>query len=286
MNDPTSDDLGDRMKLYERLGAAADQLMPMLPIVARMDGKAFHTFTRGLQRPYDERLSRLMVATTNFLVKLTNACIGYTQSDEITLILYSRNFKSQVFFSGRRDKIVSLLGAYATMYFNRHLGDYLPKKAGRPDESAPVFDARAFNVPTTTEAVNALVWREQDASRNSVSMAAQSMFSHKALHGISCNQMQEMLWQQKGINWNDYPAFFKRGTYIARRRVLRAFTTTELDKLPPKHEARTNPGLMIERQEVHEVDMPIMTTIANRESVVFEGAEPITYASAPPTVAA
>lgn len=219
--------LGDRMKMYEGMGDKP--LNPILPVMVRLDGKAFHSFTRSLERPYDERLSDLMVATTKFLVDQSNAIIGYTQSDEISLVLYSDSVESEIFMGGRDFKLKSLLASYASVYFNSKLAEFLPEKVG----TMPVFDCRVWNVPNKVEAVNALVWREQDATRNSVSMAAQSVYSHNQLMNVSCDQMKEML-HQKGINWNDYPVFFKRGTYIQRHKVVRPFSVEEMEKLDLK----------------------------------------------------
>lgn len=268
----SKDGLGDRMKGYETAAGAEQRLLSGLPVVVRLDGKAFHTFTRGLNRPYDQRLSELMTSTMGKLVDLTNARIGYTQSDEITLILQAAGLTSEIYFSGRVFKMLSVLAAECSVLFNRAMPLYLPEKA----TDRPVFDCRVFNVPTRAEAVNALIWRQQDATRNAISMAAQSEFSPKQLHGISCNQMQEMLFQKRKINFNDYPVFFKRGTFVQRRTVVRAFTTAELDKLPFKHAARDNPDLQIERHEFKVVELPQLTKIVNREDVVFDGADPLT----------
>lgn len=275
-----NDKLGDRMKSYEKMGASLDKMMPHLPVISRLDGKAFHSFTKGLERPYDKRLSDLMVATTKFLVQQTNACIGYTQSDEITLIWYANSLSSQIYFDGRRDKMNSVLAAQCSVYFNEALADHIPEKYmwnGMDDTvNLPVFDCRTWCVPTKTEACNVLVWREQDATRNSVQMAGQSKFSHKQLQGLSCNQIQEKLWQEHNINWNDYPAFFKRGTYIQRRTVKRPFSADEMQVLPAGHEAHKNPGLIVKRRYFDAVDMPIFASITNREAVVFDGEEPET----------
>lgn len=265
----SKDSLGDRMKGFE--SGREVELFKNLPIICRLDGKAFHTFTRGLERPYDKRLTDLMVETTKFLVAETNAVIGYTQSDEISLVLYSAEPKSQVYFDGRKSKILSILAATASVFFNRELPKFLPEKA----TAFPLFDCRVFNVPSKVEAVNCLIWRELDATRNSVSMAAQHYFSHKKLHGVSCNNMQEMLFTQKGVNWNDYPAFFKRGTYVQRRKSFIKFSAAELEKLPPLHEARTNPDLVVERSEVVIMDTPPLTKVVNREDFVFSGAPPL-----------
>jgi tRNA(His) guanylyltransferase len=257
-------ELSDRMKFYERMGVGDTALVHTLPTFARLDGKCFHTFTRGLNRPYDEALSSLMVSTMSYLVQETDARIGYTQSDEITLMWHSESFDSQIFFNARLQKMVSVLAAMTTLYFNKNLPQFLPHKSNQN----PLFDCRVWNVPNKEEAVNVFVWREQDAVRNSISMAAQSVYSHKELMNKSSDQMQEMLFQ-KGINWNNYPDFFKRGTYARVRQELRKFTAQELDKLPPKHEARSNPDLMVERRVIDTGPLPILTQIKNRVEVVF-----------------
>ncbi len=261
----SNDSLGDRMKGYEN--AECDRrLMPLVPIMARVDGRAFHSFTRGFERPYDLTMSRCMVETALYLAKETNASMAYTQSDEITLCWHSSDTKSQVWFDGRVAKMTSQLAAHATLRFNRIIPPHWALRN-------PTFDARVWAVPTRTEGANVFVWREQDATKNRISMAASSYYSPKELHGKSGSQKQEMLFT-KGVNWNDYPAFFKRGTYVQRRVVMKKFTTDELDALPPMHEARKNPDLLVERSDWQELIMPIFTTITNREAVIFEGALP------------
>lgn len=258
------------MKGYESVEAGR-RLMPLLPVVARIDGRAFHTFTRGMDRPYDERMVRLMVETTRYLVKETCACMGYTQSDEITLAWHAPDPKSQIWFDGRVAKMTSQLAAHATLWFNRLLRLNWPFMA----ERLPTFDARVWAVPSRAEAANVFLWREWDATKNSISMAASACFSDSEVHGKSGAEKQEMLFQRHGINWNDYPARFKRGTYVQRRLVRRPFTTDEIEKLPPKHAARSNPNLMVDRHDVAVVDMPVFTAVLNREAVIFDGADPV-----------
>lgn len=261
------DPLGDRMKGYEGLEAGR-RFMRYLPVAARIDGRSFSAFTRGLDRPYDERLSRLMVETTMALVRESNARIGYTQSDEITLVFVAEG-KDAIYFDGRIQKMVSQLAAQATAVFNQLLPTYVPEKAGR----LPTFDCRVWALPNLTEASNLLLWREFDATKNSVSMAARAYYSHKVLLGKHAGEMQEMLFQ-KGVNWNDYPAFFKRGTYVQRRKVRRPFTADEKAVLPPKHFAHTNPDLDVERTEYVKLDLPPLNKVVNRERVLFYGEEP------------
>lgn len=262
-------DLSDRMKLYENIGAG-QTLLPNLPICVRIDGKAFHSWTRGLARPYDERIQLLFDETTKFLVEETDAAIGYTQSDEITLILYNgAKPDSQVFFDGRQSKLTSVLASMTTAKYNALVPELLPEKKDR----LAFFDARVWTVPSEREAVNVLVWRELDAIRNSVQMAAQSVYSQKQLHQKGHNEMLAML-HQKGINWDDYPNRFKRGGYFQRKLIQRKFSADELDKLPLMHDARKNPDLMVIRHIIEQLDLPPLLTIANRVDVVFRGCAP------------
>jgi len=268
------DNLGNRMKAYESQ-STFQKLSHLTPIVARLDGRSFHTFTAGLKRPYDEGLSNLMAATTKYLVQATNANLGYTQSDEISLIWVNQEEKveREIFFDGKVFKMQSLLAAMCSVYFNKHLAKHLPEKAAQIVND-PMFDCRVFSVPTLTEATNYLYWREKDATKNSISMAAQSVYSHNALHGKNSSDKQEMLYA-KGINWNNYPDFFKKGTYFYKRSVSRPYSIEELDKLPAKHLARNNPELVILRQEVVPLVMPPLSRIGNRVDVLFKGQEPI-----------
>jgi tRNA(His) guanylyltransferase len=264
------DDLGNRMKDYESQTSSL-KLIKRLPVVARLDGRSFSKFTKGLKRPYDKRLSDLMIKTAEFLVSETNANCAYTQSDEISLVWYSDEYDSQMIFNGKIMKVVSTLSALATAFFNKNLNDYIPEKS----ESLPTFDCRVFNVPSLDESVNCILWREMDATKNSISMAASDLYTHNQLHKKHGGEMQEMLFQ-KGINWNDYPSFFKMGTYIQRKRVVRPFTPDELGKLPMKHKARQNPNLEIERWEIGPVDMPPLSKVTNRVDVIVFGKDPIT----------
>ena len=262
------DELGDRIKLYESL--AGPRLMPTLPIIARMDGIRFHAFTRGMARPFDTEFAACMLYTTTELVKATGANIGYTQSDEITLAWHNPDFKSQIWFGGRTAKMNSVLAAKATLFFYRAVVDIMPKYANR----LPTFDARVYNVPDRMEGANTFLWREMDATKNSVNMAASALYSHKELQGKSRSERHDMLYA-KGINWNDYPANSKRGSYVQRRKVRTPFTLTEISKLPAKHAARANPFLCKERSVCEPIYMPPIFSVVNRAAVIFDGAAPL-----------
>ncbi len=267
----TKDSFGDRMKMYEGIEAGR-KFMPLLPIVARIDGRAFSKFTRGFAKPFDQRMSDAMIATTKYLVKHTNALMGYTQSDEINLVWLSDDIKELVWFNGRISKMVSQLSAQATLVFYREVLKTMSEYADR----MPTFDARCWQVPNQAEAANALLWREQDATRNSIQMAGHTYFSAKQMHKKNTSEIQEMLFKEHGINWNNYPAFFKRGTFIQRRISEAPFSKNELSELSPRHAAHTNPDLAIKRSVIAEIAMPPFGKVINRAAVVFEGEYPET----------
>jgi len=257
--------LYDRQKFYEKNYTYA-KLMPLLPVCIRLDGKNFSKFTKKFNKPFDQLFSTAMKELTYFLVEETGATIGYTQSDEISLILYSNNIKSQLYLDGKRDKINSILGSKASVRLN--------KIFKKNSEAEPVFDCRCWNVPNKTEAANNLLSRERDATKNSISMAAYSVYSHKELLNKNSDEKQEML-MKKGINWNSYPTCSKRGIYIQKQIVFRTFSSLELDNLPAKHAARINPDLKIMRTQFSVVDMPCFGKVTNREAVIFDGAKPL-----------
>lgn len=235
------DSLGDRMKGYENISRI--YLTRRTPIIIRIDGKAFHSFTRGFARPFDDVLIKSMQNTAKYLCENIMGCkLAYTQSDEISLLLVDyEKLETQAWFDNNLQKMVSVAASMATMAFNKvFVENYYNfegnvaqeyEMEGRTewvDKSEPyfsiykqainkgaMFDARAFILPKE-EANNYFIWRQQDATRNSIQMVAQSNFSHKELQGKSCNVLQDMLYEQKGINWNDYPTVYKRGSCIIK----------------------------------------------------------------------
>jgi tRNA(His) guanylyltransferase len=263
------DDLGDRMKAYERRETSR-ALFPMLPVYARIDGRGFSSFTRGMARPYDEQMQAAMIATTKHLVAESHARIGYTQSDEINLVWLAEGPGSEIFFAGKVQKMASVLAGLATAAFTRAVIDSLQPLCSYADRM-PHFDARVFQVPTKEEAASLFLWREQDATKNAVSMAARAYYSHKQLDGKSGPEKQEMLFAA-GVNFNDYPASFKRGTFVRRETFERAFTAEELARIPEKH--RPDTGELVTRSEVRVLAMPKFGSVRNRAAVIFDGAEP------------
>lgn len=258
------DALGDRQKAFEQREAGAT-LMPGLPVLVRLDGRSFHTFTRGLARPYDERLSSAMIETTKFLVEQTQASIGYCQSDEISLAFPNQDLTNKMLFDGRIQKLCSVFAGLAAARFGELIRQSIPQKA----HLYPVFDARVWSVPSLEVAADHFVWREADATRNSLTMAAHAVYSHKELHKAGYTQKHEML-HRKGINWNDYPAFFKRGTYVRREKVEKHLSESELARIPP---ARRPIGPVL-RSAVMELEMPPLQRVANIQGVLFAGEAP------------
>ena len=225
---PVKDELGTRMKeFYE--GVPKTRLVRRMPVAIRLDGKAFHTFTRGFEKPFDEVLGKSMRETMKYLCENIQGCVlGYTQSDEITLILVDyQNLNSCAWFDYEVQKMCSIAASMATMAFNKFftknvnyfemtheyddtINEYCTTLVNAAEKGA-MFDARVFNIPKE-EVCNLIYWRQLDATRNSIQMVGQANFSHKELQNKSCNMIQEMLFAEKGINWNDYPTYLKRGS--------------------------------------------------------------------------
>lgn len=229
---PVNDELGKRMKeYYEQIPKT--RLMRRCPVAIRLDGRSFHTFTRGFQKPFDSVLVKSMQETMKYLCENIQGCVlGYTQSDEITLILVDyKNLNSEAWFDYEVQKCTSIAASMATMAFNKffklNAEEWIrssEEEWNRTEEEmkygntlfkamdkGAMFDARIFNIPKE-EVTNLIYWRQLDATRNSIQMVGQANFSHKELHGKTCNMIQDMLHEQKEINWNDYPTHLKRGS--------------------------------------------------------------------------
>ena len=227
-----NDALGDRMKeFYE------DRTRIKLPrrtfTIIRIDGKAFHTYTRGLQRPFDQGLIEDMNATTAYLCKnIQGAKFGYVQSDEISLVLTDfDDLGTHAWFDNNLQKMASVAASMATAEFNRLRMMRLMRNSQiflEPEHIKAMrmaeFDARVFQIPFIDEVENYFIWRQQDAVRNSISSVAQSLYSPRELNGVKTDQMQEMIFQ-KGINWNDYDFRLKRGAVIGKVETTSIRTT-------------------------------------------------------------
>lgn len=271
------DEFGDRLKAYEATETGR-RLDPALPVYARIDGRGFSKFTRGMRRPFDPRMMACMQATTRHLVAETDARIGYTQSDEISLVWEIRQDMpgSQMFFDAKVQKLCSVLAGLATAAFTRAVLTSGDANFAAYACRMPHFDARVFNLPTRDEAANAFVWREMDATRNAVSMAAFAHFSHKSLHGVSVSGMRARL-AEAGIRFEDYPEDFQRGAYFRRVTFEREFTPEELARIPARHQPEV--GTLVTRSEVRQIALPPILDIANRVAVILEGAEAVRRAA-------
>ena len=236
--------LAKRMKKYEAV--PKNTLMRRTPVIIRVDGRAFHTFTKGFQKPFDDVLMRVMQDTMKYLCENIQGCVfGYTQSDEITLILIDyKKLNSEAWFDYEVQKMCSIVASMATMAFNRFfMYEYEEFNRwiyeGSPTDEdkrlndvycnamckGAMFDARAFNLPKE-EVTNNIYWRQLDASRNSIQMVGQANFSHRELLNKTCDQIQDMLMTQRGINWNDMGTSYKRGSCCVRNR---RFISTSVD---------------------------------------------------------
>jgi len=216
----SGDSLGDRMKRYEDV--SRHSLMRRTPVIIRIDGKAFHTFTKCLPLydesmkvgPYSEKMYTVMAATSRVLFdKIQNAQFVYSQSDEISILLKDWDtHETQQWFDGNLQKLTSVSSSIATAAFN-----FLFSTIREPNWVGDLayFDARAFNVPES-EVVNYFIWRQQDASRNSIQMFGRHYFSHKQMHGRNVSQIQDMLMAEHQFNWNDAPTWMKRGFAVYR----------------------------------------------------------------------
>jgi len=254
-----NDALGSRMKQYESVNDSV--IMPNTPFYARLDGRGFSKYTKDMERPYDHKMITCMTQTAWRLLEAFDAKIAYTQSDEISLVWMPDR---DMMFDGRIQKLASSLAGYASVEFYKQALMYFPKKR----QKTPTFDCRVCSLPTLTEAANMILWREMDATKNSVSMATRHYYSHKSLHGKRRAEMMDLL-MERGVNWNDYPDHFKRGTYITKSVVKSKFTADEIEKLPPRHNARKNPDLEFERNVVSTTNFPPLSKVEDRVKLLF-----------------
>lgn len=227
------DSLSDRMKCYENV--TRNYLTRRAPAIIRVDGKAFHSFTRGFKKPFDGIFVKSMQETMKYLCENIQGCVlGYTQSDEITLVIIDyEKIESCAWFDNNIQKMASISASMATLAFNKYFStnvykyieDY--KKEHQlifieednkyyntlidAIKKGAMFDSRVFTLPKE-EVINCVIWRQQDATRNSINSVGQANFSHKQLQNKSCNDVQDMLMSEKGINWNDYTTTLKRGS--------------------------------------------------------------------------
>jgi tRNA(His) 5'-end guanylyltransferase len=239
------DSLGDRMKQYESIPRIS--LMRRNPVIIRIDGKAFHTFTRGFQRPFDKILIESMQKTMKYLCENIQGCkLGYCQSDEISLLITDyETINTAAWFDYQVQKMCSIAASMATLVFNRVFGKLVSEHLSWHDynnyevalhkakEVGAMFDARVFSIPKE-EVCNYFIWRQQDATRNSIQMVGQANFSHKELQNKSCDKIQDMLMLERNINWNDFDTVKKRGsccTKTGKHTVVNLQTNEQVERL-------------------------------------------------------
>lgn len=213
--------LGDRMKGYERV--AQSNLIKRMPVIIRLDGRAFHTYTKRCEKPFDFDLSTIRSEVMDTLCQeIQGVLFGYSQSDEISLVLKDWDtFNTQPWFGNKLQKLVSVSASICTAYWNVLAQCADGERIYGSDKflQYATFDSRAFNIPKE-EVVNYLIWRQQDWERNSVQMLARSKYSHKACHKKSCKELITMLEEEHGIVYGDLPIEQKRGEFWIRGRGL------------------------------------------------------------------
>jgi tRNA(His) guanylyltransferase len=255
------DDLGDRIKFYESLETGR-VLNSNQPIYARIDGRGFSKFTKGMNRPFDSRMSFAMIETAKKLAEKTNALVVFTQSDEISLawsIDRATSPEAQVMFGAKVQKLNSILASLTTAIFMREVSTSTDSEFAAYADRLPHFDSRVYNIPNETEATNALIWREIDASRNAISMAAQHYYSHSSLQRMTTNAMLEKM-RTDGNDFDVFPDYFKFGSYFVRKTV-----DCEVEYLGVVRE--------VTRKKLLPADFSKLRSLSNREDVVFHGAE-------------
>lgn len=209
------DSLGDRMKSYEKVPQTA--LMRRTPVIIRLDGKAFHTYTKGFDKPYDEDLHKVRSYTLNYLCNnIQGALFGYSQSDELSIVIKDWDtYKTCAWFDNKIQKLCSVSASMCTAEFNMAgcvLDGERTTGSDKFSSKTALFDARCFNLPVN-EVVNYLIWRQQDWERNSVQMLAQSLYSHKELHGLSCKNLVTKIEEDYDIVWGNLDPWKKRGEF-------------------------------------------------------------------------
>ena len=233
--------LGDRMKNnYENI--TRYYLTRRMPVIIRVDGRSFHTFTKGFKKPFDDVLVKTMQDTMKYLCENIQGCVlGYTQSDEISLILTDyAELTTDAWFGNNLQKMCSVSASMATLAFNKFFSgrvqefmydccdefgdDVLPEKQNDYELAHNVyfkklytamFDSRVFTIPNE-EVCNYFIWRQQDATKNAISMLARCYFSDKQCHGKNGSELQDMLMDEYKVNFNDMPIEYKRGVCCIR----------------------------------------------------------------------
>jgi len=272
------DDFGDRMKSYEK-HETSRHFLSTLPVIARIDGRKFSKFTKPFKKPFDTRISDAMRTTTQRLVDHTNACIGYCQSDEITLIFHNSHIGGEIFFNGKIHKLTSVLASLSTAYFIRALDCELSADIGVETDGrilsmignvVPHFDARVWQVPSQTEAANALLWRCMDAQKNGISAACRSMYSAKAMHGKSQSDMIVMMMDNNVDYYREYEQSDRVGSFF-QRKTYEVKLSDDVWEAIPEHQRRPE-NRVVTRSRVENLLLGPFKQYVNREAIIFNGA--------------
>lgn len=263
------------MKAYEAVETARRLDARSGPVYARLDGRGFSKFTRGMERPFDARMLEVMQKTCAALVSHSKASIGFTQSDEISLIweLTGESPDAQILFDGKVQKLTSILASYATAAFTRAVLECPDPAFHAYLDRMPHFDARVFPLPSREEGANAVLWRVKDAERNAIQMVAQANYSHRALQGVSTRDALAML-ERDGIDFHALPEAFRHGSFYRRTRGGQPICETARMAIPEAH--RPAPGTLVSRGTVQRVDeIKSFGDVLNRVGVIFEGEDPV-----------
>lgn len=268
-----NDALGDALKALE--AAETDRRLDRSrPVYARLDGRGFSKFTRDMIRPFDPRLSSVMIQTTKVLVEKTHARVGYTQSDEISLLwsLSGTNEAEDYLFGGKIQKIVSVLAGMATAAFTHAVATHEDVAFRAYIDRLPHFDARVMNVPDRKTAVDMVRWREQDARRNAIGMMAHHTFGAKTIMNVGTRDRARLL-EEAGIVMDELPAAFRRGTYVQRRVYDRTLSDAEWFAIPEGK--RPHRDQVFQRGAIEEIALPPLHGLENTEGVLFDREEPV-----------
>ena len=293
------DTLGNRQKSYEELSTSR-QLMPNCPIYARIDGRAFHTFCHGLQKPYSKAFIEAMQETCKYLVKETTAVLGYVQSDEISL---GWTDTQHCPFDGRVQKLESVFASMASAFFVKYIyekilgivlqitGVWIPSGPYEQDlkrildkigSHPPCFDCRVFNVPSMDELANAFLWRENDAIKNSINGMSMHFYSHNALQGKNSDEKIHMMRMKGYCFYEDTEEAFLRGTFWHRENYQKELTDEEISRIPEGQRNQLAPRLsdgkccICWRSRIAKMEIPYrLTDVENKEDVLFRGAEAV-----------
>jgi tRNA(His) guanylyltransferase len=254
------DIFGNRMKDLESVYTSA-KIEPPAVLCVRIDGKGFSKFTKGFKKPFDDGLSETMIKTTERLVKETHASIGYVQSDEISLFYTPNENGHEYIFGGKTSKINSVFASMAAANFNALLTQY-----SIVDKLA-YFDCRAFAAPSLVEASNVLLWRVQDARKNSVSSLFRWTAGHKAMDKLDQAGMKSYLLDYKKTDWNDLPNKYKYGTYVKPVVTETYLSTEELAKIPEAK--RPDASVKVKRTKIECVDIGYYGDLSLEQRVEF-----------------